>query len=243
MNIYNMRVLFCLSLLLATHCVQAQTDKADVLQNHLKNTVNHYRTSVAEKAYIFSGQEYYHNTGKLIGHRYAGVDAFLESNIWYEGKWYNKVPLKLDILHKELITYTTNENFQLIIQQEKVDSFTLGNMLYWHVKPNENNKKITEDFYEVLYKNKLTVLARRTKQIKENVSSGGVEKKIEQADEYYLLQSGIYTEIKNRSSFLDLLGSQRSTVSSYMNKQDISFNSSTEKYIVEAIKYFEQFIN
>ena len=121
-----MRVLFCLSLLLATHCVQAQTDKADVLQNHLKNTVNHYRTSVAEKAYIFSGQEYYHNTGKLIGHRYAGVDAFLESNIWYEGKWYNKVPLKLDILHKELITYTTNENFQLIIQQEKVDSFTLG---------------------------------------------------------------------------------------------------------------------
>jgi hypothetical protein len=101
-----------------------------------------------------------------------------ESNIWYEGKWYNKVPLKLDILHKELITYTTNENFQLIIQQEKVDSFTLGNMLYWHVKPNENNKKITEDFYEVLYKNKLTVLARRTKQIKENVSSGGVEKKL-----------------------------------------------------------------
>lgn len=220
----------------------AQSNTAAVVQQ-INNTVNNYSKTVVEKAYLFSGQEYYHNTGKLVGHPFLLADAFTIGNIWYEGNLYNNVPLKLDIVHKELITHSTNTNIQIIIQQEKVDSFTLGSMLFWRLKPDSINKKLVADFYEVLHKGKLTLLARRNKNINETVSGTGVEKKIQAANEFYILQNGMYKEIKNRNNFLDFFGDNRNAVAAQMNKLDISYNSNTEKYIVESVKFFEELNN
>lgn len=220
----------------------AQSNTAAVVQQ-INNTVTNYSKTVVEKAYLFSGQEYYHNTGKLVGHPFLLADAFTIGNIWYEGNLYNNVPLKLDIVHKELITHSTNTNIQIIIQQEKVDSFTLGSMLFWRLKPDSINKKLVADFYEVLHKGKLTLLARRNKNINETVSGTGVEKKIQAANEFYILQNGMYKEIKNRNNFLDFFGDNRNAVAAQMNKLDISYNSNTEKYIVESVKFFEELNN
>lgn len=220
----------------------AQGNTSAVVQQ-INNTVNNYSKTVVEKAFLFSGQEYYHNTGKLVGHPFLLTDAFTIGNIWYEGNLYNNVPLKLDIVYKELITHSTNANIQIIIQQEKVDSFTLGSMLFWRLKPDTLNKKLVADFYEVLHKGKLTLLARRNKNINETVSGTGVEKKIQTANEFYIFQNGIYKEIKNRNTFLDFFGDNRNAVTAQMSKLDISYNSNTEKYIVESVKFYEELNN
>jgi hypothetical protein len=238
-----MRCFVALFFVLAATLGFSQTTSENIVQQQINNSVDAYRTTVVEKAYIFSGQEYYHNTGKLLGHPFCMVETFLTGNLWYANKLYNNVPLKLDLLHKELITHSTNTNIQIIIQQEKIDSFTLGNMLFWRLMPDSLNKKLIPDFYEVLHKASLTVIARRSKNIRETVSNSGVEKKIEQQNEFYILQNGVYKEIKNRNSFLDFLGDRKSSVAAEMSKRDISFNSTTEKYIVEAVKYYEQIIN
>lgn len=220
----------------------AQNNTNAVVQQ-INNAVNNYSKTVVEKAYLFSGQEYYHNTGKLVGHPFLLADAFTIGNIWYEGNLYNNVPLKLDIVHKELITHSTNTNIQIIIQQEKVDSFTLGSMLFWRLKPDSINKKFVADFYEVLHKGKLTLLARRNKKINETVSGTGVEKKIQVTNEFYFLQNGVYKEIKNRNNFLNFFGDSRNAVANQMSKLDISYNSNTEKYIVESVKFYEELNN
>lgn len=223
---------------LNTFIVKAQNTKEQI---PAKTVQNLYHTTVGYKESVYTGQEYYKNYGKLTGHAFWQTDEYVNGSIGFAGNIYPTLPLKLDLLSNELITHGSNLGVQIKIIREKVDSFSIGTVRFWHLTPGKN--KMPDAFYEILYDGKYTVLCKRNKIIKEVVSQSGVEKKIEEQNTYYIKEQNNFIEVKNRQTLYDFFKSKKNQVLDYMDKENISYRKTPEDFIVLSIKYYEQISN
>jgi len=234
-----MKFLFFIFLFFASLITMAQnktqSNSAEVAQNFYHQTIN-------TKEAIYSGKEYFYNNGNLTGHVFWGDNVFIKGNVGFAGNFYPNLPLKLDLLNEELVTHGSNLSIQIKVTKEKIDSFQIGNTRFIRIIQN-NTYKMLEGFYEILHEGKYNVVCRRVKTIKEIVSADGVEKKVEQKNNYYINDNGEYKEIKSRQMLYDFFKEKKERVLQYAKQENLNYNTDAETFILLSIKYYEQITN
>ncbi|MCZ2223583.1 MAG: hypothetical protein LC122_08135 [Chitinophagales bacterium] len=210
--------------------------------NTEESVQNLYHQSIGFNQAIFNGQEYFHRMSKLTGHVFWNENIFKNGSVSFDGNIYPNIPLKLDLLNEELITYRTNTTLQVKITKEKIDSFNIADTRFIHLTQNIDSK-MPEGFYEVLHQGKYIVICKRIKTIKEIVSPDGVENKIEQKNNYYINDKGEYKEIKSRQILYDFFKDKKESVLQYAKQENLNYKTDTESYILFTIKYYEQITN
>jgi hypothetical protein len=150
--------------------------------------------------------------------------------------------MRYDITKDELVVLNFALPNKLNLVKQKVLEFNIENHHFIFLKPDSLNKEIRTGFYDQLYHNKLSVLARRRKEtiVKNNTS---LETKFAQADEYYLVKDGVIFPVKSQASVLKLLKDKKAGIQQYMRKNGIVFREEPEQAMVKMVAYYEQIGN
>lgn len=201
----------------------------------------YYATAIAENSLLFNGTEYYYDDRSLAGHPFLETTDFVKGTVTYNNILYTDIPLSYDILRDQVVAFlpTSGGDIKMKLITEKINAFSIGGRSFVHVIK-DSAANISNGFYEVLHNGKVQLLAKRSKRIQENVSSLGVEKKVEDNNVFYIKKNNKYYEVSSRSSLLDVLNENKSQLSKFIKQSDIRYNKDVEYNIIRAVRYFDQ---
>jgi hypothetical protein len=172
----------------------------------------------------------------------AGDEFFLTSEPLYgtvliDGVLFRDVRMKYDIFNDNLIVLWKNGS-PIITDSRKVDEFT---MVYNGLPRKFVNLRETysgiRGFAEILYHGASPVIAKHIKVVSRSAAAANYAEFREEA-KYYLVLNGSCFQVKNRSSFLDLLGEYELPVKKYIRQKNLYLSpASPEGFVLAAVYY------
>jgi len=122
--------------------------------------------------------------------------------------------------------------------KQKVTSFDFLDHHFINIDADSlaNNTIIRSGFYDELYKGKLQVLAKRSKNIQ---NSGNSESYFNLQTEYYIRKNNIYYSISGKGSLLAVLKDRKKDLQQYIRTNEIKYNKDPEEAMVKIASYYD----
>ena len=233
---------FCLYLLLPSPSgflfAQALSDSAFVVMiSHHMNDL--YFGELKSEAPIYNGKMY-HPVSNLDegGHALFLSNQYTKGTLVYNANVYHDVNLMYDLVRDELVLLNFDQVGGIVVWPDCVDAFSLHQHTFIHIGRDSVAKKgITPGYYDLLYKGKTSLLAKRIKTITEVPDQYKVNRTVSEENRYYLLKDSVYTLIKSRKDLLRLLGPTRAENLRYIKKEHINFKKNKENAMVRIVSY------
>jgi len=187
---------------------------------------------------LYTGVEWRPEHAIVTGHEFFLGPAFLTGSVTVEGIQFNNVQLKYDIFNDKLVIRRGIAQ-PIVISNEKVDAFTIS---YSGTEIRFVNLRNTcpevHGFAEVIYTGKSSVIARHTKVIAKNTSLTDYAR-FREYTRYYLVTGPGCSQIRNRSSFLKLLGLREPEVKRYIRQHNLFMSPSSPHGFGAAAAYYD----
>lgn len=186
---------------------------------------------------LYSGVEWHPAMPMAAGHEFFLTSEPLPGSVSIDGITFKDVHMKYDIFNDNLIVMWRNSS-PIIIDSKKVDEFTV---VYNGIPRKFVNLRDTypviRGFAEILYQGTSSVIARHIKVVLKNPAGANYEEFSEEM-KYYLVLNGSCFQVRNRSSFLDLMGEYEIPVRKFIRQKNLYLsNNSPEGFINAAIFY------
>lgn len=235
-----MRFLFLIFFLISNRCVFAQLVDIDLsfLTEARRQAVSRYEKVYGRQSHLYDGHEYINHDPRIKIHPFYPVDSMQVGYVFYDGVRYQPVPMLYDVVRDELVVRPVEAAYLIRLHSTKVDSFTLKERRFVRLA-GDTLSNIKPGFYEVLYNGKVKALARRTKQIKEDVSQGIYQAEYLVKDRYYVLKDGIYHEIRTKQSLINLFADQKKALQKFLRTNNIKFKNQRSAAITGVVREYE----
>jgi hypothetical protein len=123
--------------------------------------------------------------------------------------------------------------------RQKVQQFDFLKHRFIYLAADKLSSQMKEGFYDVLYSDKLTVLAKRKKTIRLSNSTNADANFI--ADNlYYLVKEGIIYPVHSQASVMKLLRDKKAGIQQSLRKNNIGYRKDPEGAIVAMASYYDQ---
>jgi hypothetical protein len=187
---------------------------------------------------LYNGVEWRPGFATVTGHEFFLGPGFLTGSVTVEGILFNNVQLKYDIFNDKLVIRRGNSK-PIVMSNEKVDAFTISDSgtetKFFNLR---NTGPEVSGFAEVIYQGKSSVIARHTKVIAKNASLTSYAQ-FREYTRFYLVTGATCSQIRNRSSFLKLLGSREPAVKRYIRQNNLFMSSSSPYGFGVAAAYYD----
>lgn len=187
---------------------------------------------------LYSGVEWRPTMQMVAGYEFFLTSAFLYGTISIDGLTFKEVRMQYDICNDDIIVLWKN-GAPIIIDSKKVDEFT---MIHKGVTIRFLNLQQTcpeiRGFAEVMYQGKSRVVASHTKVVSRNPAGINYEE-FREDTRYYFILNGSCFQIKNRSSFLDLLGEYEIPVRKFIRQKNLYIGLTSPEGFVVAAAYYD----
>jgi len=239
----------CFFYLIAVFCsatgksfAQANLSDSAIYRQAIQNSIVSYYRSVGENAHLYNGSEYVpYNFQGNFKDLYFESASLQNASIKYDGIIYYNVPLSYDIYHDEIIINKYNQNFRIVLANEKIDSFAFSGYSFIRIVKDSNNTVLpTSGFYQELYNGTVKVLAKRRKKLFENVTAAGATADFIEDDQYFIKKKGTYYPVHNKKSTLQVFKDGKKEVQKLLRKNKIKFKPNLESGIIKAAQYYDQ---
>lgn len=201
------------------------------------SVISDYFTSLGETLPIYNGRVFYGYPGVLEDGFYPS-GGWNKGSIFFDGIWYHDISFMYDIHQDEVILlHSSNTPIRLI--SERIQQFKYQGFHFVRLAPDKDNV-IKSGFYQRLVDGPVSILAKRTKKIEENIVDLAIERRFITVYQYIALKDGIYTPINKQKSLLDLLKDKRQAVLQHLKQQHLKFKKEKEKAIVEMTEFYNQ---
>lgn len=223
----NKTVLNCLFLILSISAIRAQNPQMSPMS--------------ADDAWydqlLYSGVEWQPAMQTAAGDEFFLTSEPLYGTVLIDGVLFRDVRMKYDIFNDNLIVLWKNGS-PIITDSRKVDEFT---MVYNGLPRKFVNLRETysgiRGFAEILYHGASPVIAKHIKVVSRSAAAANYAEFREEA-KYYLVLNGSCFQVKNRSSFLDLLGEYELPVKKYIRQKNLYLSpASPEGFVLAAVYY------
>ena len=217
------------------------TDSAFYNQT-VNNTVFFYINSLGKTTHLFNGSEYIFNNHGVANHPFFGASQPVKGTIFYDGTLYPDVSISYDLSRDEVfINNNPGQDFNLKLITERIKYFSILNHVFVRINQDNNTKGYAPvaGFYDLLYNGKITVLAKRKKQI-EQAFKAEDSLRFVQYDEYLVKKNNIYYSVDSKSSLLNVFHDQKDKMKKYYRKSDLNFKKDPENTIVKTAEYYAQ---
>lgn len=234
-------IIFIICLFAFMHPMLAQdrlTDSAFFV-NAFSAARSQYMKNIGAGSYLYNGVAFEKYWNRIVGHPFF-MSEFQQGSLYYDGTFYEDVPLIYDISRDQLVSKNFSKNNDVILLTEKLRSFTIGSNKFVKIDVDSSNTSLAGGFYESLYEGSYTVLSKHKKEILHTTKGEEDITKFKQYDYYYVEKDGKYYSIDGESSLLFLLKDQRSEMRKFMNRKEINFKKDAAGTIVQAIQYYEK---
>lgn len=239
-----MRLLFLLLFMFTGLPVFSQ-DLSDSLfvAKILQFTDTTYSSLSGTKSPIYNGRRY-SPYGKFTdnGHVYFLNNKYAQGSIVYDGYTYRNVSIMYDLVRDQLILLHFDNVTGITVISQHVDSFTMNSHPFVNIRANDSRMDIAglkQGYYDLLYKGKIDLLAKRVKTVNEKVTQTMVESSVSQEDRYYLFSDSVYTEIKSKKDLLKLLRSTRGQNLQFIKANHLNFKRDKENALIELVKFHD----
>jgi len=244
--------IFFLFFLLSAFKATTQTSYTDStrLKTAVQNAVNLFNEEVGGNTHLFNGPEHRGYMRPATSHPYFLNEDIHIGSIYYDGIFYDNVPLMYDILNDNVITlqYVKDSSiqyrsiFKIDLFRDRTGSFSIPGHDFVKIEADSNTGKMKSGFYELLYNGKAKVVVRRTKVYAEEIKRE-LERRYDSSSTYYILKKGTYYPIKNKGDVLDVFKDKRREISAFISKNKLKYRRQREELITGATRYYEQLTN
>ena len=196
-----------------------------------------YTKTLGENLLLYNGREYTGNYSRTIGHPFYASDRPQKGSIVYDGIFYPHSAISYDLTNEELFIKTARD-VSVKLVKEKVDRFSIGEHVF--VKIGESSDNLAKrDFYEVLYNDSVSVLAKRKKQLEPTFNLEDPYRYV-QYDRYFIRINNTIREVQNEGSLFSLFPGHQKETRKYMRNTGIRFKKDRENFIMQAVRYYGQ---
>jgi hypothetical protein len=223
---------------LNTHSI-ASTDSADYIQRV-------FNARLLPQSRLYNGVEYqFYNPG-IEGSAYLNDAKFFDKgSVVYDGIRFDDVPLMYD-LHTDQVVSLLHDGytkFQLI--GERVRQFDLYNHHFIRVTVDSVDRSIPlrTGFYDEIYAGKISVLAKRTKELKETSGTRDLKKYFLPKVIYYIKKNEQYIAVSNQRSFMNTLGDKKKEMQRFLKDNKLKYRKNPEHAMVMLATYYDRISN
>jgi hypothetical protein len=224
----NIKVLNCLLLVLSISAIKAQNPQLPTMS--------------ADDAWydqlLYSGVEWQPAMPAAAGHEFFLAPEPLQSTVIVDGITFRDVQIKYDIFNDGLIVLWKNGS-PIVIDSKKVDEFTI---VYNGIPKRFVNFRETypgiQGFAEIMYQGTSLVIVKHIKVVSKNPAAANYAE-FREEEKFCLVLNGNCYPIKNRSSFLNLLGEYEIPVKKYIRQKNLYLSPDSPEGFVLAAAYYD----
>jgi hypothetical protein len=96
---------------------------------------------------------------------------------------------------------------------------------------------ISGGYYDVLAAGKITLLARRTKQI-QTIARQVIETEVLNKDHYYIKRNNSYITVNTRRGFLNELADKKKEIQQFIKQNKLNYRKDRENTMIKAVEYY-----
>ncbi len=202
-----------------------------------------YVTNFSDEEHdIYNGREHISYPLFTSGHAYYLTSDWQQGTLVYRNVFYPSVFLKYDLIKNELIIRHFNGLTAITLFTPRIQRFSIAGKNF--IRVGENDRlPLSAGFYEEAVKGKIELYIKRTKQIDENLTTAGVERKAQEKDNYYALKDGIVFPIKKEKNILELMEDKKGEIKNDLRKKGLSYKRNTEEALTEIVTYYNEATN
>jgi len=217
--------------------IAAVVDTAFV-QNAVSNAVKGYKEAVGMQTHLYNGTEYVnHFKSYLVGHQFFETSAFSPGSIYYDGTWYTDVHMLYDVMNNDIVTMHNSSGKKMKLINAKIDTFRL--LGHTFVRFGNEQALLQPGFYDVLYSNGIKFLVRRSKNIQERATQGGMEGEFRVDDKLYICKGGGCYPVSSKRSVYAALKDRKKQIRKFASQQHLRFRKQREASILALVKYYD----
>jgi hypothetical protein len=191
-----------------------------VLEAQYPQTIYNSADSAWYDQLLYNGTEWRPTMQLVDGYEFFLTSEFLYGSVTIEGITFNEVRMRYDICNDDIIILWKN-TLPIVIDSKKVDEFALtyNGVLRKFINLRDNSPVI-QGFAEVLYKGKSQVVVNYSKTVSK-IPTHTHYAEFREDTRYYFIVNGSCFQIRNKSSFLKVMGEYEVPVRKFIRQQKV----------------------
>jgi hypothetical protein len=217
---------------------QSRVDTS-LLAASVANAKKVYLDFIQGNAHLYNGSEYRTYQSLNEEHPYFISDDWAMGSIVYDNELNESIPMMYDIRNDKVVIDHFSSGNKIELISKKVSEFNLRGHNFVALKPDSVNEQIQAGFYDQLYKGKIRVYARRTKQYEESIEAKTLMRSFTEKNKYFLLKDGKYLPVNSKAAALNALNDKRKMLKQHLSKSRIRYKNEKEKWLVTLAGYYD----
>ncbi|GHU16486.1 hypothetical protein FACS189441_8450 [Betaproteobacteria bacterium] len=227
----NRYILCGLGLVLALSCGAQVSETGD------------YLLHTGGSAVIYSGKEEA-NYSRMREHPYLDTQQYREGTVWFDGRLYPGMQMRLNVYTDELILLAPGNPFGVIAPSERVDSAFFPAYAVFYNLPVREQVKAQQclpdrGYYARLYNGAYPVWKRQTKHLEKITNGMNIEQIFTPRTRFYIYKDGRYQSVGSKGSILKLFASKKKELNLFIRQQQLDFRGAPDDVIVRLVTYYE----
>jgi hypothetical protein len=230
----------CFFLFNASVLAQDAANDTSFYRKSLSSARALYMKNIGANSYLYNGGAYEHYWNRVIGHPFFITDQFQQGTLYYDGTFYENVPLVYDMFRDELVSKNFSKTIDQKILSEKIRYFTIGNASFIRIVADSvNGASLTTGFYEKLYDGSVAVLEKHEKKIERSLKAEENSSKFTQYDRFYIAKDGKYYSVETEGDLVGIFKDQKTEIRKFLNRKDIRFKKDKARTMIQVAAFYD----
>ncbi|RZK61394.1 MAG: hypothetical protein EOO59_05175 [Hymenobacter sp.] len=228
--------------LLAAHRAPAQQPGADssLVAAARRALTQRYATGLGENVRLYNGPEYVSYVRRdTQGHRFFGTDAPQPATITYAGRTYAGVPLRYDLVRRQLVLRAPGGGLEMSLIDEQVARFEVGGHTFLHLQADSARQlPAGPGFYDLLVDGPVRLLGVHRKTLQKRSTGTENISEITARDEYFVERARRYYPVGKLGAVLHLFPENKAALRRFSKEHHLKFSvAAREQALVALLRY------
>lgn len=208
--------------------------------------VGFYHAYLTPETHLYRGPEYVAYVQLLkSGYPYFGENSRRKGTVFYDGVGYKNVYLYYDLVTGQVVINDVYNVFKIALINELIDSFSIEDHFFIHLRDSLNPTAPRNGYYELLYTGRnrsgLQLLKKEKKVIQEDLTQGEhAVRFIDGADSSYYLKIGnTYHPVNNKRSLANTLKDKSKDLRKFLRTQKLSMRKEKEITLLKVAAWYD----
>jgi len=234
--------LYCTCLLFCSLLASETRAQSDTLPDRLAitNAVRQYHTYLNPEPGLYRGSQYVIYAYQIKeGHPYFDQDHMQTGSVLYNGVLYKDIPLIYDVVKGSLVTQDPYKIYQIALINEEIDSFTIQNHIFIHLRDSLDPTAPRPGFYELLYNGRIAILKKEEKVVREDVTTGVINKYIVPYVSWYLKKNNTWYAVDNKKELLRAFKDKGPELKKFMRNNGLKFKQDKDNTLIKTAAWYD----
>lgn len=234
LNIFLLAVSVCIVLNAACQV----SDSLLLAQSKAKVLSLHDR-KMEEVQHFYNGAEYAEYVPLDNEHPYFETDEWAYSDLKYDGDWFYRVPLLLDLVRGKIIAFNYRTGFTMQLVDDFVEEFVMHGRRFVGSQYLSGSPAQKNEFYDIIYDGRTKVLIYHKKEFLKELEVHHELRSFLQSDRLFILKDGQLSEITSKRDILNSLVEKKREIKEFIRSNISMKQNQREASVVQIVKYFD----